>query len=78
MRRLREAAGLRQPEMAILMGLSLRGYQDLEAGRASFSPRHQIVLERVSLNLAIRTRNPELAAPIIREQSINLANLLGV
>ena len=64
-----------QAEMAKLMGFSFRGYQDLETGRASFAPRHLMLLERLSLRLAVALREPSLAMAGVREDLEQLAEL---
>lgn len=79
MKELRTAAGLTQNEMADRMGLGRTAYLDLEAGDSDwkkFKPKHRMMLERVSLTLALEQRNINLALPSIRRDALELAALI--
>ncbi|HTK34529.1 MAG TPA: helix-turn-helix transcriptional regulator [Caulobacteraceae bacterium] len=72
----REAAKLTQSELASLMGLGNSAYQDLESGFSKFKPRHLMVLERVSLKLAVEREDIALALPSIRRDALDLAGMI--
>ena len=78
MKELREAAKLTQAEMAVQMGLGKTAYQDLEADDdwKKFKQRHFLVLERVSLKLAVERGDINLALPSVRRDALDLARLI--
>ena len=76
MKDLRTQADLTQRELADQLGLGLTAYQDLETEFSRFKPRHQIMLERVSLKLAVERRDINLALPAVRRDALDLAELI--
>ena len=81
MKDLRSRAGLTQAEMAQRMGLGKTAYVDLETGDEDwkkFKPRHQILLERASLSLAVERQDVSLALPAVRRDALDLARLITV
>lgn len=72
----REAAGVTQAEMARLMGMGNSAYQDLETGFSKFKDRHNMILERVSLKLAVERGDMALALPGVRRDALDLAKLI--
>ena len=72
----RERAGLKQVEMAELVGMSLRAYQDVETGVSGFRAVHVAAVERVSLRLAVERKDIGLALPSIRRDALDLAALI--
>jgi DNA-binding XRE family transcriptional regulator len=72
----REKAKLTQTDMAEMMGLGLTAYQDLEGQHSKFKPRHQLILERVSLRLAVERTDINLALPAIRRDALDLSQLI--
>ena len=77
MRELRRRASLTQAEMAMRLGLSYRGYQELEAERASFSERHRSMLERVSLRIAVDQGDISLALPSILIEVLSISSAIA-
>ena len=73
---LRKALGLRQSEMALRMGLSLRPYQELESKIRKVRPRHVRLAKSVALDLAIEKEDPTLAPANVRKKAIKLARLI--
>lgn len=67
----RDAAKLTQTELAQLMGMGLSSYQDLETGFSKFKQKHMMVLERVSLRLAVERGDLNLALPAIRRDALD-------
>jgi transcriptional regulator with XRE-family HTH domain len=66
-KRIRTRAKVTQVKMSALMGMKGRSsYADLESGYASWHPRHTLLLDRVSLLLAARFKDPELLTPDMR------------
>jgi transcriptional regulator with XRE-family HTH domain len=76
LRGFREAATLTQTEMASLMGMGNTAYQDLETGFSKFKPRHLMILERVSLKLAVERGDLNLALPGVRRDAVDFGRLL--
>lgn len=74
---LRKALNLTQAEMAEKLGLSTRGYQDIEYGRANLRPVHAHAAERIALSEAIRQNNPMLAPVAIRREALDLARMIA-
>jgi transcriptional regulator with XRE-family HTH domain len=74
--RLRKALGLGQSEMARLMGLSLRPYQELETNLRKVLSRHVRLAESVALDVAIEKQDPELAPENVRDKAYKFARLI--
>ena len=72
----RKTLGLTQTEMAGRIGLSLRAYQDIEAGVSKLRPIHVAAAERVALALAVERGDPMLAPAGVRRQALELARLM--
>jgi len=73
---LRAAIGFTQLEMAHAMGLALRLYQDLEAGKQPLKIRHIKTAERVSLEFAVSKQNPMIAVPVVRQEALELSDMI--
>lgn len=75
--RFRHRADLSQGEMARAMGLSLRGYQDIEGrdDEDELSARHVLAIERCSLRLAVQRGSIDLALPSIRRDAQDFMDL---
>lgn len=73
---LRKALELSQAKMAGRMGLSLRPYQELEAGDRRVRARHIRLAESVALDIAIEQQNLELAPENVRKKVTLLALML--
>jgi len=73
---LRDRAGITQAEMADLIGLSHRAYQDVEAGASKLRNLHALAVERVSLALALSQGNIDLALPSVRRDALSLAAMI--
>lgn len=76
LRSIREQAKLSQVDMANLLGLGQSAYQDLEGEHSKWRPRHQTMLERVSLRLAVERGDINLALPAVRRDALDLARLI--
>lgn len=76
LRSIRETAKLTQAEMGKRMGLGLSAYQELEIGNAPWRARHETLLERVSLRLAVERGDINLALPAVRRDALDLARLI--
>ena len=76
LKKLRKELGLRQSEMAELMGLSLRPYQQLESKERIVRSRHIRLAESVALDIAIQKQNLELAPANVRKKAVQLALML--
>jgi len=72
----RKALRLTQAEMAERMGLSMRGYQDIETGKAELRKIHILAFERAALTRAIESSKPMSAPPSIRKDALDLARLI--
>lgn len=72
----RDRAGLKQADMAELIGLSLRAYQDIEGRVSGLRRLHELALERASLGLALKHRDIGLALPSVRKDALDLAGLI--
>lgn len=70
---LRKAFGITQTEMAERIGLKLRAYQDLEAGKSEVRKIHDEAVAMVSLHIAVERGNPMLALPEVRKLALRLA-----
>lgn len=73
---LRKAFGLTQSEMATLMGLSSRAYQEIESGRSPLREIHVLAAERVALSMAVRKPDLSLAPANVRKEALELARLI--
>lgn len=73
---IREGLGLTQAEMARAIGQGLSAYQDLESGFSKFKDRHQMLVERASLRLAVERGDINLALPAVRRDALDLARLI--
>ena len=73
---LRKLLDLTQAEMASDIGLSVRAYQDVEAGASKLRLIHALAAERVALALAVERGNPMLAPAGVRRQALDLARLI--
>ena len=79
MKSLRERARLTQFGMADRMGLGKTAYIDLEQGDddwKKFKKRHQLMLERASLSLAVEKGDISLALPEVRRDALALAKMI--
>lgn len=72
----REVANLTQAELADLLGLGRSAYHDLESGFSKFKPKHLMMLERVSLKLAVERSDLNVALPGVRRDALDLARLI--
>jgi transcriptional regulator with XRE-family HTH domain len=72
----KELLDLTQTELADLIGLSLRAYQDLEANKAAIRPVHVLALERAAEKLAVEHGDPMMAPASVRKDALALANLI--
>ena len=73
---LRKGLGLTQTEMAGRIGLTLRGYQDVEGGASKLRFLHIAAAERAALAIAVERGEPMLAPAGIRRQALELARLI--
>jgi transcriptional regulator with XRE-family HTH domain len=73
---LRKHLGLSQTEMATGMGMVMRSYQEIEAGKTRLQHRHTLAAERFALSLAIERKDPMLAPASVRKEALELARLL--
>jgi hypothetical protein len=62
--------------MADYIGMSLRGYQALEAGDSPIRPLHILAMERAAEKIAIATKRPMLAPPTVRLDALTLTKLV--
>lgn len=72
----RSSTGLSQANLAEMMGMKLRAYQDLESGVSQISQRHWQALETASLRLALMNGNVDLALPSIRRDALDFAAMV--
>jgi transcriptional regulator with XRE-family HTH domain len=72
----RSDLGLTQSQMAEALGMSLRGYQDLEAGKSEYRKIHQLAVERLGLKLAVERNDLTLAGVEIRRDIDKYIELL--
>ena len=73
---LRKTLGLTQTGMAHGIGLSLRAYQDIEAGISKLRLLHWLAAERIALAVAHERGDPMLAPASVRRQALDLARLI--
>lgn len=71
----RAQVGLSQTEMAERMGMKMRSYQDIEAGRTPIATRHVMSLERASLQISLERKDISLALPAIRRDALDYTAL---
>lgn len=69
---LRKELGLTQSQMAEYLGLKLRAYQDLEAGKSEVRKVHDEAAAMASLRIAVERGNPMLALPEVRRLALRL------
>jgi transcriptional regulator with XRE-family HTH domain len=67
---------LSQAELAERLGMSLRGYQDLERADASVKPVYFLALEFLQLQVAAERKAPELASVQGRALALEIAALI--
>jgi transcriptional regulator with XRE-family HTH domain len=72
---LRNSLHLTQQEMAERLGMALRSYQDIEAGKSKYRFIHRLAAERAALALAVEKGTPELAPIAVREEALELIRL---
>ena len=73
---LRTSLGLGQADMAKRMGISLRSYQEIEAGTRRLRSRHVRLAESVALEVAVENGDPQLAKGNERANAIKFAQLI--
>lgn len=73
---IRKRFGLKQADMADLIGMTLRPYQALEKGETAILKRHALAVERVTITLAVERRDPMLAPGSVRKEALELARML--
>ena len=73
---LRITLGVNQTTMAEGMGLSLRGYQDVESLPHQIMTRHRRMAEWFSFDQAVKQRNPMLTTNGMRQKALELVRLL--
>jgi transcriptional regulator with XRE-family HTH domain len=73
---LRKQLGLSQTALAEELGMSLRAYQDIEAGKSAYRRVHFLAVERVALQLAVDRKDIALAPPAVRDDALELAALI--
>ncbi|MCX5478465.1 helix-turn-helix transcriptional regulator [Kaistia geumhonensis] len=73
---LRKAFGLTQTGMAELLGIHLRSYQDIEAGKVVFKTMHRLAIERALLPLAGSEDLARLLPAALRTDILAVATLL--
>lgn len=72
---LRNSLHVTQQEMAERLGMALRSYQDIEAGKSKYRFIHRLAAERAALALAVDKGTPELAPIAVREDALELIRL---
>jgi len=72
---LRNSLHQTQQEMAERLGMALRSYQDIEAGKSKYRFIHRLAAERAALALAVDKGTPELAPIAVREDALELIRL---
>lgn len=74
---LRRAMGITQTTMAQRLGISLRGYQDIEAkDDEAIREVYQLAVERIAITAAASAGNPMLAPDAARRDASELGKLL--
>jgi len=73
---LRKALGFSQSQMAAGIGLGMRAYQEIEAGRSELRQSHAMACELLSLRAALGAANIALALPNIRRDALDFAALV--
>ena len=74
---LRKRLGLTQTEMADRLDMSIRDYQAIESGESPYRYIHRLAAERVALQLAVGERDPSLLPDAIRDDVMELAELIA-
>lgn len=72
----RTALGATQAEMAQAMGLPLRTYQDIEAGKVKLRPIHLRALAWATMTMALGTGRIDAVPPAIADTVLRLADKL--
>src|SRR5712671_5997665 len=72
----RKNAEMTQAGLAELIGLSLRGYQELESGNTPIRPLHVLAIERAAEKIAVASKDPTLAPQNVRRDAMQLASLI--
>lgn len=73
----RNRADLSQGQLAVMMGLNLRQYQNIESGEAPLRAIHLNSLEHLSLKLAVDRKDVGLAFPSARSFAVQYAALFA-
>jgi transcriptional regulator with XRE-family HTH domain len=73
---LRKSLGLTQTEMAELMGMKTRAFQEIENGRSPVREIHRLAAERGALHLAAERGEPMLAPASARRDALKIAQLM--
>lgn len=73
---LRKSLELTQIEMAEIMGMKMRAYQEIEAGRSPVREIHRLAAERGALHLAVTRGEPMLAPASVRRDALKIAQLI--
>lgn len=73
---LRKALGLTQTEFAARLGMTMRGYQDIETGKSGLRPIYALGAERVALAIAVERGEINLAPAAVRRDALALARLI--
>jgi len=76
MKALRKALNLTQAQMADRLGVTPRGYQDIEGRDGDLKPVHALAVERLALSVAIEKGDPMLAPAAVRREALALAALI--
>lgn len=72
---IRTSLGFKQREMAASLGMSLRGYQELES-QSNPPLRYMLASERLALETAVRRKDISLAPANVRKDALDLARLI--
>ena len=73
---LRKALGLTQNDMAIELGMNIRSWQEIEAGRTKLKRIHELALERVALNIGVGNKMIEVVPAKVRRDAVELSRLI--
>jgi len=73
----RKAFGYNQTQMADVLGLSLRGYQKIEAGDGEVRRVYELAIAQIGLELAIEQNNPMLAPQSARKMALDFARMVA-
>lgn len=69
---IRKNFGATQAEMADAMGMSLRGYEELEAGRVSLRKVHRLAAYAAAIDLALSKDNVAALPPDLKDSMVVL------